>query len=288
MLDAHPEISNPGEANWLFDNIIRHSKSDEWFFNLEALDGDLVFQELKLNIPRVHCVRAVVENFVEQLGKRSLGALVLNVHRNLGKIATLFPKSKLIHIVRDPRDVAMSCIRMGWAGNAYFGVDAWVATEHEWDAFSSEFDNAKILQVRFRDLISNPVLVLTETCKFLRIEFSEAMLSYPKRSTYASPDPSFIEMWRTNLSVREVALAEIKAAQLLTWRDYELSGYPMYPANRMELAYLWVQDRLYRWWFCPPLWSFNVLMEKISRRFFPPLHKKFMSRINNSTRGYLR
>jgi hypothetical protein len=55
------------------------------------------------------------------------------VHRHYDRLLRLWPEARFIHLVRDPRDVASSCIGMGWAGNVWTGVTRWIEAERLWD-----------------------------------------------------------------------------------------------------------------------------------------------------------
>jgi hypothetical protein len=289
MLNAHPEISNPGEANVLFDHLKNGSSQKECIYNFDALADDLGFQDLKLVLPRDGQREDLLRNFIEQLHQRSSGILTLTVHRNLDKIARFFPNSRLIHLIRDPRDVAKSCIEMGWAGNTYFGIDSWTGTERNWDIFSPKFDATKILQVQYEELISSPERVLKEVCSFLDLRYSDSMLSYSNSSTYSAPNSSLIEAWRKRLSAREISLVEVKVGSLLTSRGYKPSGYPVAPPGWIERIWLSWQNRLYRWRFmCDRYGLASVTVEKLSRRILPSLHKKIVVRMNAVTRQHLK
>jgi Sulfotransferase family len=280
MLDAHKEI-NPIEFDFAFDPLNKISKSSRWGFDLEKLRLDRKFQAQNLNIIEFEDGKDIVMNFIGQLRQRTRGHLTLNIHRNLDKVAAIFPDAKIIHIVRDPRDVARSSIGMGWAGNTYFGVDHWLETENGWDRFARLFDEKNILQFHYEDLISNPREQLGKICEFIGAPFLPEMLSYPAHSTYGAPDPSAVQQWKTKLSPREIALVEIKAKHLMLDRGYELSGHPLEPPGYFEKSRLFWANKLYKWKFgCRRYGLFNFIMEKITRRLVKPLNFIFVHRIN--------
>lgn len=80
----------------------------------------------------------LVRDMVDQIQCRGDGSTVaINLHRNAWAIDLICPGAKIVHVVRDPRDVARSSIGMGWYGFAYFGVDHWIKTENAWDRAAS-------------------------------------------------------------------------------------------------------------------------------------------------------
>ena len=289
MLGAHEEISNPGETDFIFDYLTRRSNSDEWVYDLNSLRKDRVFQSSNLSILNSKDGIAIARNFVDQLDRRARRFLCLSIHGNADKAAAIFPGCKMIHIIRDPRDVALSVIGMGWAGNTYFGIDPWLETETNWESSASLFDKKNIFEIRFEDLIANPQVELERVCTFVGVSYSSSMLSYSARSTYALPDTSAIERWKTRLRPRDVALVEIKARSLLLQRNYKLSGYSLDPPSIGEKISLVCTNKAYKWKVGYYRYGMtNFLLEKITRKLLKPLHPIFMQRMNEIDKQYLK
>jgi hypothetical protein len=289
MLNAHEEISNPGEFDFIFDYLMRRSNSNDWVYDLGRLRRDRIFQSQGLEILNTEDGRTIAQNFVDQLDRRTTGVLCLNIHGNADKAAAVFPGCRIIHIIRDPRDVAPSVVGMGWAGNTYFGIDQWLETETNWNSSVSLFDKQSTIEIRFENLMANPQAELERVCKFIGVPFSPAMLNYNAQSTYAPPDPSAIERWKTKLSSREVALVEIKAKSLLLQRNYELSGYGLdSPSLGEKFSLIWT-NKIYKWKFrCRRYGIVTFLLEAITRRLLKPLHHVFAQRINEIDKQYLK
>lgn len=115
MLDASPEISNPGEMDFLFDHLHR-THSGVWEYDRQSLTQDRVFRSASLELDNALNGRALLDSMLSQIHRRHRGRMTLTVHRNAQKIVALFPAARFIHLLRDPRDVARSSIGMGWAG----------------------------------------------------------------------------------------------------------------------------------------------------------------------------
>jgi hypothetical protein len=291
MLDSHPEISNPGEVDFIFDYLKKNADTNEWTLDFERLRLDRIFQSYNLNVPHEKNGRLVVFNLVNQLRERTKKRPAFNLHRNLDKVGAFFPETKIIHIIRDPRDVARSCIAMGWAGTAYFGIDQWLKTESCWDDFASMFKKSKLMELSYEDLISNPEEQLKRVCSFIGVPFSLEMLTYPKSSAYEAPNPSAIKQWGKKLSARDVALVEMRVKDMLLKRHYELSGFPLDPPGVFEWLRLIWKNKTFVWRFgCRRFGYFNFLMEKVTRRFRPasPFHSIFVQRMNEIEKRYLK
>jgi hypothetical protein len=289
MLDSHKDIDNPGEVDFAFDYLTKSPDTNNWTFDADRLRADKIMQLYNLEIPVTRDGQELAHNFVSQFSQRTQGNLVLNIHRNVEKVAEIFPNSRIIHLIRDPRDVAQSCIGMGWAGTAYFGVNQWIEAETSWENFGSLFNNKNILELFFEDLIFCPTEELTKVCKFLGVSFSPDMLSYSSRSTYEAPNISAIQRWKKTLAARDVALVEIRAGRLLTDRHYELSGYPLDPPGWGERARLMWINKTSLWKFgCTRYGYLNFLMEKLTRRISARLHFVFLRRINEIANQHLK
>lgn len=245
MLRHHSLIQSPGEADFLFDHIELESDG-RWQYDLEALKRDRIFWAKELQLPMGIEDERVARALVEDMGRNTTPDMItsVNIHRNASKMVTLFPKAKIIHLIRDPRDVARSSIGMGWTGNSYFGVDHWVDTERGWDA--ADVDETRVLTVYFEKLMANLEEELTRICAFLDLEFEPGMLAYYKNSSYGPPDPNISQKWRQKAGSREIALIEGRCGALLEERGYEPAGAPAFP-GQLEKLRLETTNRLMRW-----------------------------------------
>lgn len=288
MLGAHPEIGDVGEADYLFDYLHRNSHGRGWRYDIDQLKMDRLFQSRGLDVVDSTDRKGVTDAFLDQLNSRCPGHFGFVIHRNVDKAATLFPGTRFIHIIRDPRDVAVSCINMGWAGNTYFGVDFWIDTERNWDETQPRLQS--VLEIRYRDLVSDPHTQLQRACKFLGISFCPKMLDYPATSTYGPPDPSAIQRWKSNLSRRAVELVEVKAGPLMLKRGYELSGYHPDPPGIVEKGCLYLNDKARKWKFAVSRYGVLVfLLGKLMRLLpIPPLHATIRARMNEHDTRHLR
>jgi len=270
MLNAHPEINNPIESDFLFDYISRPADGgdDAWRYDLEAMKVNLIFWESKLELPDTALAAPeMLEAFLAQYAALKPGPLIVPVHRNLGRIAALRPDAKIIHLLRDPRDVARSSIGMGWAGMPLYGVEKWHVAEHDWDLHAHSFADENRLTLRYEELILDFEGGLRRVCDFLDVDFHEAMLTYHEGTTYEAPDPALIYQWKRKMADTDVALVERRLGDLVTTRGYELSGLPVArPGTLARLGY-WARNKLAVWKMSSQRYGFfNVLAEKVGRR----------------------
>jgi len=288
MLDAHPEISNPGEADFLFDYLQKNAKGN-WVYDTDRLGRDRIFRAKKLTLERGLDGLELLEDLLMQLQHRAPGRLVLTVHRHLGRLVQALPNSRLIHLLRDPRDVARSSIGMGWAGNVFYGVDHWISTETGWDIIRDRIAVSNWTELKYEDLFKDLDAHLKHICAFIGVPYSEKMLSYHEGTTYGPPDPKLTEQWRHKATERDVALVERKAGPLMQSRGYAVSG-PRLSLNPLERLFLFVSNKYGIWRFGVKRHGFSVFfMEKVTRWFgLERLNKGFRDTITRNNIQHLK
>lgn len=248
ILGSHSGLSSPGEADFLFDHITADANAPGgWRYDRDALAADRIFRAADITLPEGLVGTDLTQSMIDQLAAKAPGQLLsLNIHRNAHLMAALFPDVKVIHLMRDPRDVARSAMQMGWNGTSYHAVRLWLGTETTWDA--ANYPDDQVFAIRFETLMADLRVQLTAMCAFLGLGFEETMLDYHKRSSYAPPDPNISQKWREKATPREIALIEGRTGHLMEPRGYELAGEPATP-GAVEKAMLELKNRTWRWRF---------------------------------------
>lgn len=235
MLDGHPRLICPGETDFLTD-YLRASPNGRWCYDLDALAADRIFQASRAKLPKTADALPAFQAMVSNLRGDEEGCVILVAHRGLGKLLKLVPEISILHLVRDPRDVARSAIGMGWAGNTYYGARTWLKTEQEWEQVAPYLSLDQSLELRFEPLVREPEVVMGEICRFLGDQYEPEMLDYAEYSTYQRPDPALTEQWRRKQTSRELGLTEPLFRDLMIQRGYEPSGHPpIYPGSLARL-----------------------------------------------------
>ena len=291
MLDHHPEIAFHLEFEYAVQQMDDQGNEPDKKAYIQWLSHHLFFQDSGFEIDPSLDYRDLVHSFLRQKqerdGKRIVGA---TVHHHFNRLSFLWPDARFIHLVRDPRDVARSCIRMGWAGNVWLGVDRWIQAESIWESMKKDLDPTRYIEVKYEDLIRNPKDVLTRLCGFLSAPFDQAMFAYAASSTYDAPDPELVFQWRKKSSEEEIRLVETKVGPLLRERGYQPSGLaPIQVTESMKQALL-IQDRKAGRSFRIKRYGLPLLiLAKIARRLpFPRLKARIGDKINAIDRKHMR
>lgn len=289
MLDHHPNIKNPGEFDFLFDQVTERGEFPEVHAYHEWLSTHRIFLSKSLVIDDALGYQSLIESFVEQLSIDGC-VLALNVHRGFDRIPYLFPDAKYIHLIRDPRDVARSSIGMGWAGNVYYGVEHWLQTEESWKILQKKISPKQFIEIRFEELILSPEAVLKDLCSFIGVPYSDKMLGYADKSTYSRPDPSLVRQWETKLSIREIQYVESKANGLMHDLGYDLSSYPLISLGLIEQLWLKINNKFFKLKFSINRHGFSLYFkERFSRLFkLDSINKQARIAMNEVHKRYLK
>ncbi|NDR55242.1 sulfotransferase [Pseudoruegeria sp. M32A2M] len=287
MLDGHSALSCSGEHDFLFDHL--HRRGPDWEYDLDGLRSDRIFLAQDLDLPDVTDGAAALAQLLSQiLAKGQKTCSVLMLHRGLDKAVALMPDAPIIHLLRDPRDVARSWVAMGWHGNPYCAVEGWIATEQLWSTVARDLREAPV-DLRYERLLADPEGELGRCCALLGIDYEQSMLSYDASSTYHAPDPSLAEQWRRKMPLQDLRLVEARLGDLLAARGYSSSGEPPLEVTKTQDIYLNLNDFVGRWRHLIGRYGLLPVQRGFGRRLnIKSLQTSAQRRMDVITKRYLR
>jgi hypothetical protein len=216
----------------------------------EWLETNRIFVPHGFTVDRSLDYPALMKSFVSQYCRRSKKPIHgATCHKHFDRLLRIWPRARLVHLLRDGRDVARSCIGMGWAGNVWHGAERWIEAEELWASLVKVLPEAQRIELRYEDLIREPAKELARVCAFLGADYDQAMLDYSRDSSYERPDPKLIGQWRKKLAPGELALLEARIGPMLRARGYEESGVPAARVGICRRFVLALDDRLRRFRF---------------------------------------
>jgi hypothetical protein len=245
MLNCHPQITWCNEFEYTVDQMTERDSWPNLSKYYDWLEIHRVFQDTGFVIDRCLNYPQLVNSFLVQRREREEKSIVgATVHRHFDKLLRIWPDARFIHLIRDGRDVARSCIGMGWAGNVWTGSQRWLEAEQLWTRLVRDLPEERYTEIRYETLIKDPVSTLTHLCNFIGVPYDDTMLTYPETTSYSFPNAKYLGQWRRKLSNREIQLVEARIGKMLKERGYELSDLPpltVTPAIKQQLK---LQD----WW----------------------------------------
>src|SRR5262249_13141572 len=144
-------------------------------------------------VPYARFVSALFDVYGQKRGKRLVGDKTPGYARNLNTLHALWPAAKLVHLIRDGRDVCLSIVSWrrakGWtAGQGLARFSAWAespvcAAALWWDwhvrlarEAGLAFEPGVYAELRYEELVANPEGLCRSLCAFLGIPRYDHML----------------------------------------------------------------------------------------------------------------
>lgn len=274
MLNAHPEIAIPhdsaelwfnyrdkaaseygglsddGQVARMVDDLLAEPRIKAWQTDLPR--EQLLAEPLPKGFPEV--MRRFHEVFARLHGKQIWG------DKNTGTLVALdvlnrdFPDCKIIHLVRDGRDCALSHMSKEYI----YGYENVLRSAVEWREQTSlchkmgaMLPPERFLESRYEDLILTPETELQKICAFLGVEYAPQMMKYyeqvdanvpeEKRGLWPllnkPPMASNVFKWKTKMTPQDRAVFERNAGELLRALGYETLSGPIRAGRLRELWY---------------------------------------------------
>jgi hypothetical protein len=268
MLNSHPNLAIPYESDFipsfyqklsgygdlsLRDNVAKLLKAISE--NPHVKKGSLIQDSeavLSYSIRSyADLVNAIFTAYAKREGKKRWGDKTPGYVAKLDIIWKLFPGCRIVHLVRDGRDVAISLRGLDW-GSKHIPTVAedwrWKTTlGHKIGSVLGEY----YLEVHYEDLVLKTEDTLRTICAFLQEPYHKEMLNFysaaekemPKeslkwhKSSVRPPDSNKVYMWKREMSLSDRIIFEQIAGETLELFGYETEQHPSTLSSRLKNLY---------------------------------------------------
>lgn len=268
MLNQHPDLGIPRETRFLLgawkqrnvwgdlNDAENKAKLVEWIvyrkasrFGTTGIPLELARERLEQAPPTLGSVLgSVFELYAERKRSARWGDKRPGYIRHLRAVRTLFPETQIVNVVRDPRAAVASMRRLGWYnGSVIEATDLWIRSAGAGARASTRLDASTLYEVRYEDLIENPLATLEKLLDFLNLGSNhiDEMMNYhagpdvPQNSYHSlisQPiDPSRIAAWKNDLTAGELSFIESATAEYMSHYGYEFESDPgSAPTNLLQ------------------------------------------------------
>ena len=185
---------------------------------------------------------------VYQPGKKIWGEKTNFYLDHIPLLSEVFPNARFVHLVRDGRDVAcsyrdMSTVKVKYSpqlpSNVVFAAMHWVKNLTTIRSSFNRLGWRNVLEIRYEDLVTDPINSLSSVCRFIGVDFSPQMLEFDRvnRESNLEP-PSFNEWkgrtwtaltksrsnrWQKEMAIEDIVLFQMEARDMLREYDYHLN-----------------------------------------------------------------
>jgi hypothetical protein len=271
MFDAHPQMAVPHESHFVIQFAGRRGTFERpggfdvdrftrelfrhWAFHRWDLPEDEVRRAYEAAPPRdfPDAIRGLYGAFARHRGKTRYADKTPSYVLHVAALGALLPEAKVIHLVRDGRDVTLSYLATDFGsqtlGQAAIAWDRYVRAGREAGA---RLGPDRYLEVRYEDLLAEPQRVLEGLCAFVDLEFDERMLRFHERAgsvlrgishaehhqNLKRPLTAGLRDWRRDMSPRGAEVFDVLAGDLLEELGYGRStDRPSLAASVVALRY---------------------------------------------------
>jgi hypothetical protein len=268
MLDAHPKLAIPGESNFiryrwnerrvywtrgrfvperLLEDILADGNLRTWGISADDV-RDLVRAHESPGFADV--VAAPFQVYARMHNKPRWGDKTPIYVLSIPALASLFPDSKFVHLIRDGRDVALSYLAIPtFEGGIWHAAWRWRDWVTAGVRSGKELGPERYIQLKYEELVTHTEQELRNLCQFLDLDFEAGMLRYYEHAdqrleapserirfhSKASQPPSLSSRnWRTDMSPQAVRIFESVAGELLEELGYERALPRVPPATRLR------------------------------------------------------
>jgi hypothetical protein len=218
----------------------RHDRAGDF-----SLDFDAYRRRVLSGPPALNRLLGVMgEMWCRQYGAVRWGEKTPDHVHYLPDLNRMFPGLVAVHLIRDPRDVALSNVEAGLTPVADPLVYAlkWLRTVRSADRAAAA--GVTVVTLRYEDLVAEPVATLQELCTALELPFVQEMLQFEKAAPEHAPREPWADGLHRSLNARSVqrwrdALPrdDRLCIEALLFRDLQRFGYAATgPEERLAIA----------------------------------------------------
>jgi hypothetical protein len=213
MLNAHSDVVFPPETHFLRHFVVPNPRATRAQAT-EMIARDRYVQRLGFSADGI--ALGFPEDRADSRWHDAYSTMLAEVKRRAGKpivgdkdpknveylplLHELFPRAKVLHMVRDPRDVLASRMRAGWSKRRplLLNVLAYRAQLRMGRNEGRRRFGDRYMEVQYERLISEPRETLAVVCRFLGVSYDPQMLEYHESSSrLVAPDEA---EWKKNVT----------------------------------------------------------------------------------------
>jgi hypothetical protein len=213
-------------------------------------------------------LRAIFGQFAASQGLVRWGDKTPEYSRHLPLFRRLFPDAQYVHVVRDGRRVAVSMLKTGFgAKTALEAAKEWTHCVERIQRFGQEMPPDQFLEIRYEDLIAEPVHTMARVAEFLGVVGHETAVASLRERLRAQVRQDGAHGQSGFWTRRELECFEAIAGEQLAALGYQLD-FPARPRRigTVETA-LWRARGAYRRLRNPQYWADNWYKLRLRARY---------------------
>jgi hypothetical protein len=274
LVDTHPLVAVIDETRWIASFFERREGlTPEGLVTPELVDRLLAYDRFATleisreqlerlidtgdSVPYPNFVTSIFDLYGQAHGKSLVGDKTPRYARSIGTLHALWPHARIVHLVRDGRDVCLSILNWKTADRALGRFSIWgedqvttAALWWEWHVRLGQEDGGSLApklyhEVRYDALVSVPEETCAALCDFLGLPYDDAMLKFHEGRTKMKPNLDAkkgwwpltpgLRKWSEQMRAEDLERFEAAAGDLLEELGYP-RAVPDPPQEKLEEA----------------------------------------------------
>jgi len=265
ILNSHSKISFLPETQFLrsyvfkknvsintsnYKEIISQFEQDPRFSRLNICPKIVI--EKSKNMIDVY--RNITNFYLKNKNKEIIGDKDPKIIENIEVLNYFFPNSKIIHIIRDPRDVVLSRTKAKWSKKyPYFihSIIYYLQMTLGRKMLYKYFNKNNFYELKYEDLIKDPNYELKKICNFLEVEYENNILNYYssskelvskdefewKKETFNPVDNKNSNKWKKEFNFFKILIIESICYSHIKENFYS-ENYKLFPVKFLFISIL--------------------------------------------------
>lgn len=217
------ELSSSAKKMKMVDYYNNHYRFKQWGINASHI-RNLPEQVTLSSYPKV--IEETVKHYAKNHSSHKITDTYIRIDHTPSNIkdykllGSLFPDSKFVYIVRDPRAIYASIKDLDWGPNSAMKLSQlWIEYVAAYFALK-KIDSSRVFLIKYEDLLDKPDIALKDLCEFLKLQYSESMFS--NNSSFKLPKSTFsqhslvgkaldktrIDKWKKELNSKDIKIIE--------------------------------------------------------------------------------
>ena len=236
ILNSHSEISFLPETQFLRNYVFKKNiliNESNYRQIIKQLENDSRFSRLNIypelviekSENMIDVYKSITNLFLKNKNKKIVGDKDPKIIENIKSLNYFFPNSKIIHIIRDPRDVVLSRTKARWSKKyPYFihSIIYYLQMTLGRKMLYKYYSKSNYYELKYEDLIRESDYELKKICNFLGVEYEKNILNYQdssselvskdefdwKKETFNPVDSKNFNKWKKEFNFFKILIIE--------------------------------------------------------------------------------
>jgi hypothetical protein len=216
------DLNIPEHQNQLIQNIVTHPKFQETEIRV---DEQAILESLKIEV-YVDCGKVfahILHHYAKQVGRPRWGLKTPYNEFFADAIFASYASAKMVHMIRDPRDVAVSIKSRGWKWDIQKHCSEWRKSAQLAQINTAKYQGSYIA-IRYEDLVTYPQETIQQACRYADLAYTPELLQMSGQIGWHGSNSRFSDLGWHCETISEGAVGRyiehLPPSEIQFFRDY--------------------------------------------------------------------